>query len=98
MLTNRTLSRINNRPREVNRRPLFVVGAGTLAVTALAALAFALGMLPYFAPLAVLGGGALLALLLYARQKAKMTVSLSYKGNRVDETASRFSEIQGALE
>jgi hypothetical protein len=99
VLTNRTLARINNRPREVGRRPLVVVGAGTLAVTALAALAFALGMAPYFAPLAVLGGGAVLALLLYLRQKAKMTVSLPYKKGKLDgEVASRFSKVREALE
>ena len=31
-------------------------------------------------------------------QKAKTTISLSYKGNLDDETASRFSEVQEALE
>jgi hypothetical protein len=99
MLTNSTLARINKRPRGVDRRPLLAIGAGTLAATALAALAFALGMAPYFAPLAVLGGGAVLALLLYLRQRAKMTVRLSYKKGKLDgEVASRFSEVREALE
>ena len=31
MLTNRTLARINNRPREVDRLPLLAVGGGMLA-------------------------------------------------------------------
>ena len=48
-------------------------------------------VLPSFAILAVLGGGALLVLLLYRTQKAKTTISLSYKGNLDEEIASRFS-------
>ena len=95
MLTNRTLARINNRPREVSRLPLLAVGGGTLV---LAALLYVFGILPSFAILAVVGGGALLTLLLYVTQKAKTTISLSYKGNLDDETASRFSEVQEALE
>jgi len=98
MLTNRTLARINERLRRIDRPPLLLVGGGTLALAALAALAYAWGMLPYFVVLAVSGVGALLALLLYARQKAKMTVRLSYKGGLGGEAASHFSEIQAALE
>ena len=95
MLTNRTLARINNRPREVSRLPLLAAGGGMLV---LAALLYVFGILPSIAILAVLGGGALLILLLYVTQKTKMTISLSYKGNLDDETASRFSEVQEALE
>ena len=62
MLTNRTLARINNRPRKVSRLPLLAVGGGTLV---LAALLYVFEVLPSFAILAVLGGGALLVLLLY---------------------------------
>src|SRR5215217_9292389 len=98
MLTNRTLARINERLRRIDRPPLLLVGGGTLALAALAALAYAWGMLPYFVVLAVSGVGALLALLLYARQKAKMTIRLSYKGDLGGEAASHFSEIQAALE
>jgi hypothetical protein len=98
MLTNKTLGSINDRPRKINRLPLLLLGGGTLALAAPAALAYALGMLPYSVVLGVVGVGALLALLLYARQKAKMTIRLSYKGKLSDETASRFSEIQAALE
>ena len=43
MLTNRTLARINNRPRKVGRLPLLAVGGGTLA---LAALLYVFGILP----------------------------------------------------
>jgi hypothetical protein len=95
MLTNRTLARINNRPREVARLPLLVLGGGVLV---LAALLYALAILPSFAVLGVLGGGVLLVLLLYVAQRSKTTVSLSYKGKLEDETASRFSEVREALE
>ena len=95
MLTNKTLARINNRPREVGRLPLLVAGG---AVLLLGALLFAFRILPLFAVLAVLGGGALIVLLLYATQKSKLTISLSYKGKLDGETASRFSGVQEALE
>jgi hypothetical protein len=55
-------------------------------------------MVPSFAILAVVGGGALFVLVLYVAQRAKMTVSLSYKGNLDEDVASRFSEIREALE
>src|SRR5215217_152938 len=95
MLTNRTLARINNRPREVGRLPLLAVGGGALV---LAALLYVFGFLSSFATLAVIGGGALLVLLLYGTQKAKMTISLSYKGNLDKGTSVRFSEVREALE
>src|SRR5918993_3600181 len=95
MLTNRSLARINTRPRKGNRLPLLVVGGGTLV---LAALLYIFEVLPSFALLAVLGGGVLLVLLLYATQKAKRTISLSYKRNLSEEVTSRFSELQEALE
>jgi hypothetical protein len=98
MLTNRTLTRISDRPRKVNRLPLLAVGGGTLVLVTLAALAYALGILPPVAALAVAGVGTLLVLLLYVRQKAKMTISLSYKGNLDGEVASRFLEVRDALE
>ena len=95
MLTNRTLARINNRPREVGRLPLLVVGGGTLI---LAGLLYVFEVLPSFTILAVLGGGGLLALVLYRAQKAKTTISISYKGNLSEEAASRFSSVREALE
>src|SRR5688500_13192500 len=95
MLTNRTLARINNRPRKVDRLPLLVAFGGTLV---LAALLYVFEVLPSFAILAVIGGGALLVLVLYRTQKAKTTISLSYKGNLSEEVASRFSSVRDALE
>jgi hypothetical protein len=94
-LTNRTLGRINNRPREVARLPLLIVGGGMLV---LAALLYAFAILPLLATLGVLGGGVLLVLLLYVTQKAKTTISLSYKGNLDEETSAPFSSVREALE
>src|SRR5215218_9679464 len=95
MLTNRILARINNRPRRINRLPLLAVGGGVLVV---AALLYVLEVLPSFTILAVLGGGALLVLLLYVTQRTKMSISLSYKGNLDTEASARFSEVREALE
>jgi DnaJ domain len=67
------------------------------AALILAAHLYLFEVLPYFAVPAVLGGGVLLVLLLYAAQKAKTTIKLSYKGNLDEEAASRFSEMQEAL-
>ena len=79
-------------------RPPAAPGRRRRDVLVLAALLYVFGILPPFAILAVLGGGALLVLLLYVTQKAKTTISLSYKGNLDDEVASRFSAVQEALE
>src|SRR5215217_5396525 len=95
MLTNRTLARINNRPRKISRLPLLAVGGGTLV---LAALLYASEILPSFAILGVLGGGVVLVLVLYGTQKAKMTIRLSYKGKLDKETSTRFSELRETME
>ena len=95
MLTSRTLQRINNRPTKVSLPPLLAVGGGTLV---LSALLYVFEILPRFAILIVVGGGMLLVLLLYMAQKAKTTIKLSYKGKLDDKTASRFYEVQEALE
>src|SRR5215213_10033485 len=95
MLTNRTLTRINNRPREVGRLPLLAASGGALI---LAALLYVFEVLPSFAVLAVLSGGVLLVILLYVTQKAKTTIYLSYMGNLDEETSARFSSVREALE
>ena len=95
MLTNRTLARINNRPRTHGLVPLLALGGGTLV---LAALLYVFEVLSSFAILAVLGGGVLLVLVLYISQKAKMTIRLSYKGKLDEEVAARFSSVREALE
>src|SRR5215211_4294160 len=95
MLTNRTLARINNRPRKISRLLLLAVVGGTLI---LAALLYASEILPSFAILGVLGGGVVLVPVLYGTQKAKMTTSFSYKGKLDKETSARFSEVREALE
>jgi DnaJ domain len=94
MLTSRTLALINNRPRKVGRLPLLTVGGGTLV---LAALLYAFEILLSFTILGVLGGGVLLVLLLYGTHKAKMTISLSYKGKLDERASARFSEVSKAL-
>src|SRR5215204_2361137 len=94
MLTNRTLQHINNRPRKVSRLPLLAGSGGTLV---LAALLYVLKILPPIVILAVIGSGAMLFLILYKIQSAKMTISLSYKGNLGEEVVSRFSEVQQTL-
>ena len=98
MLSNKTLARINNRPRKVGRLPLLAVGGGTLILAVLSALLYLVEALPAFAPLAVLGGGTLLFPLLYITQKAKSTISLSYEGNLDNDTGARFSEVREAFE
>jgi hypothetical protein len=95
MLTNRTLARINNRPREVGRLRLLAAGGGTLV---LVAPLYVSEILPPLTALAVLGVGALFTLLVYVTQKAKTTIRLAYKGDLDDKTASRFSDVQEALE
>src|SRR5215217_5156540 len=95
MLTNRTLARVNNRPKRISRLPLLAVVGGPLI---LAALLYASEILPSFAILGVLGGGVVLVLVLYGTQKAKMTIHLSYKGKLDKETSARFSEVRKALE
>jgi hypothetical protein len=95
MLTNRTLTRINNRPRTINRLPLLALSGGTLI---LAALLYVSEVLPFLATLAILGGGVLLVLLIYRTKKAKTTISLSYKGYLDEEGTSRFSSVREALE
>jgi hypothetical protein len=75
--------------------PILAVGGGTLV---LAALLYVFEVLPSLAILAVIGGGALLALLLYMTQRAKTTISLSYKGNLDEETSARFATVKEALE
>jgi len=95
MLTNRTLTRVNNRPRQVSRLPLLAVGGATQV---LAALLYVFEVLPSFAALAVLGGGVLLVLILYLAQNAKTTISLSYKGHVDNQTSARFSEVREAVE
>jgi hypothetical protein len=95
MLNNRTLARINNRPRKVGRLPLLAAGGGTLI---LAALLYVFEVLPSFATLAVIGGGALLVPLLYVTKKAKTSISLSYKGDLDEEIVSRFTSVRDALE
>ena len=53
MLTRKTLGRLNNRPRKINRLPLAAIGAGSLA---LGAILFVLASSPLLALAALLAG------------------------------------------
>ncbi len=93
MLTGKTLKRINERPREVERRPLALIGALSLAVAALLFVLVSSLMLA----LAALLAGSLGFLLAYRAQKAKMTIPLSYD-NLDEETTARFATMQEACQ
>jgi DnaJ-like protein len=93
MLNRRTLQRINNRPKQMNRLPLLVIGAGSLA---LAALLYALFGSPMFALPALLVG-TLAVLAAYRTQKARSITTLAYD-NLSDKVKARFSEVQEACE
>jgi hypothetical protein len=95
MLTRGALQRINNRPRSVSRLPILAVGGGSVV---LAALLYVLEVSPTFAPLAVLLAGVLSIFGVYRIEKARTITYLSYEGNLDEDTASRFSRIQEALE
>ncbi len=45
MLTGRSITRINNRPRRVNRLPLVAIGGGSVALAALLYVLLALALL-----------------------------------------------------
>ena len=91
MLNRRTLQRINERPRSVERRPLAVVGAGAVVLALVLALPLSMP-LPALGALAV---GAIGVLGVYRAQSAKMVTTLTYDLDT--ETRARFDGIQEAL-
>ena len=93
MLNRRALQRINNRPKQVNRLPLLVVGAGALAA---AGILYALLGLSMFA-LAALLASALGVLGVYRAQKTRSVTTLNYDGLS-DKTRAHFSGVQEACE
>ncbi len=92
MLNRRTLQRINERPRSVNRLPLAVIGTGSLVI----ALVLALLLSTPLPALAVLAAGAVAVLGVYRAQRAKMVTVLTYDLDA--ETSVRFNDVQEALE
>jgi len=92
MLNRRTLQRINEQPRSVNRLPLVVIGAGSLILALVPALLLSMPL----PALGVLAAGALGVLGLYRSQRAKMVTTLTYDLDA--ETGARFNEVQEALE
>jgi hypothetical protein len=95
MLTNRTLTRINNRPRKINRLPLLLVGGVSVTVSA---LVYVFELLPALGLLGTILAGALATLGVYKMEKAKTTIPLSYNGNLSEELTSRFAAVREALE
>ncbi len=93
MLNRRTLQRINNRPKQINRLPLLLMAAGSVALAGLLA-----ALLDFLMPaLAVLLVGALGVLGAYRAQKASSVTTLNYD-DLSDEVRARFSEVQQACE
>jgi hypothetical protein len=93
MLNRRTLQRINNRPKQLNRLPLLVIGGASLVFAVL--LYALLGSLLFALP--VLLVGALGVLVAHRAQKAKSITTLTYD-NLSAEVNARFSEVQEACE
>ena len=91
MLNRRTLQRINERPRKVERRPLVVVGAGALILATVLALPLSMPL----PALGVLAVGALGVLGVYRAQSAKMVTTLTYDLD--SEARARLDGIQEAL-
>src|SRR5215213_8771754 len=88
MLTRRTLARLNERPKEINRLPLMVIGAVSLA---LGGALYILASSPLLA-VAALAAGALGVLGAYMAQRARSIISLSYDDLDGD-VALRFASV-----
>jgi hypothetical protein len=91
MLTRRRLKRVNERPRQVNRLPLLLVGAGSLALAGLLYVLLGFRLLA----LAALLAGVLGVLGAYAVQKARSITSLTYDDLDAD-LAKRFASVREA--
>jgi DnaJ domain len=93
MLNRRTLKRINERPRKMNRLPLVAIGVGSVALAAL--LVTLTSSLPL--ALAALLAGALGALGAYWRERTKRISSLAYDDLDGD-LAAGFTAVREACE
>ena len=91
MLNRRTLQRINERPKSINRRPLLIVGAGSVVLAAVLAMLLSMPM----PALGVLAVGVVGVLILYRAQASRMTTTLTYDLDA--ETRARFEGIQEAM-
>jgi len=91
MLNRRTLKRVNERSRQVNRLPLVLVGAGSLAPAGLLYVLLGLRVLA----LAALLAGVLGVLGAYMAQKARSITSLTYDDLDAD-LANRFASVREA--
>ena len=93
MLNRKTLSRINDQPKQADRLLPTLIGAGSLALTA---LLFVLTSSLLFA-LATIAAGVLSIVVTYRAQKAKLTTALTY-GELQGELMVRFSAVQEGCE
>jgi hypothetical protein len=89
MLTRKTLKRINERPKHVNRLPLAMIGGGSVVLAALLAVLTS----SLLVGLVALAAGAAGVLVAYRVQKTGAITSLTY-GNLQDERKAHFSAVQ----
>jgi len=89
MLTRKTLKRINERPKHVNRLPLAMIGGGSVVLAALLAVLTS----SLLVGLVALAAGAVGVLVAYRVQKTGAITSLTY-GNLQDERKAHFSAVQ----
>src|SRR5215212_3710219 len=93
MLTRKTLKRINERPRQVNRLPLAVIGGGSVVLAALLAVMTS----SLLVGLVALAGGAAGVLVSYRVQKTGAVTAVTY-GDLQGELKARFSAVQEGCE
>ena len=93
MLTRKTLKRINERPRQVNRLPLAMIGGGSVVLAALLAVLTS----SLLVGLVAIAAGAAGVLVSYRVQKTEAITSLTY-GDLQGELKTRFSAIQEGCE
>jgi DnaJ domain len=93
MLTRKTLKRINERPRKVNRLPLALIGTGSVVLSALLATLTS----SLLVGLAALAAGAAGVLVSYRLQKTRAFTTVTY-GDLQDDLKARFSAVQEGCE
>jgi hypothetical protein len=94
MLTRKTLKRINERPRQVNRLPLAMIGAGAVVLAALLAVLTS----SLLVGLVTLAAGAAGVLVSYRVQKTRGAVTAVTYGDLQGELKARFSAVQEGCE
>jgi len=93
MLTRKTLKRVNERPRQVNRLPLVAIGAGALVLAGLLVLLASSLLAGLVVIVAGVAGGAVY----YRSRRAAAITSVTY-GELKGELRERGSKVQEACE